>query len=279
MQNQAASAPQPVVSLALDSPDLALAYERTSDPQFKHGQILVKALNIGPGERVLDLGAGTGRLGAYVAELVGPAGQVIAIDPLHLRVDIAQAKAKPNLEARVGRAEDLSQFASDEFDVVYLNSVFHWIADKPRALREIFRVLKPGGRLGLNSADPHRLHQFRRHVAEIFNEQGIDAPANATIPVDQQELQALLSAAGFVHVETRHHTLVDFHPDVDSLIAWSRSSSFGNSLASLSNIQQTQLRDVLAQRLEPFRTPDGLRLERYLIFATARRPAVAGASG
>lgn len=266
-----APASQNVVSLALDSPDLALTYERTSDHQFKHGQRLIAALNIAPGERVLDLGAGTGRLGAHVADIVGPAGQVIAVDPLPLRVEIAQAKGKPNLEAKVGRAEDLSQFASDEFDVVYLNSVFHWIEDKPRALREIYRVLKPGGRLGLNSADPHRMHQFRRHVADFFEEQGIDAPANATIPIGQEELQGLLLATGFVSIQTQPQTLVDFHPDVDSLIAWARSSSFGNFLSPLSGSQRADLRDALARRLESFRTPDGLRLERYLIFATARR--------
>ncbi|MFL9829074.1 class I SAM-dependent methyltransferase, partial [Rhodoplanes sp. SY1] len=103
--------PAGTVNLALDSPDLAATYDRTSDPQFKHGLALIEPLSIAPGERVLDLGAGTGRLAAHVADLVGPSGNVTAVDPLPLRIEHARAKGRGNIEALVGRAEDLSRFA------------------------------------------------------------------------------------------------------------------------------------------------------------------------
>jgi len=74
------------VSLDLDSPELAATYDQVSVRQFNHGKVLIGALGIKPGERVLDVGCGTGRLGAYVAGLVAPAGSVVGVDPLPLRV-------------------------------------------------------------------------------------------------------------------------------------------------------------------------------------------------
>src|SRR5688572_6041558 len=128
------------VSLNLDSAELANTYERVSTRQFDHGKVLIAALDPKPGERVLDIGCGTGRLGAYVAGLVAPTGEVVGVDPLPLRVEIA-ARKHALFRASVGRAEDLSHFESGSFDVVYLNSVFHWIEDKRQTLEEVRRVL------------------------------------------------------------------------------------------------------------------------------------------
>src|ERR1700694_217425 len=88
----AAAPREPVISSAHDSAELAATYEKVSDRQFEHGKQLIAALNISRGERVLDIGAGTGRLAAYVSELVGPSGHVVGIDPLALRIEIAPSK-------------------------------------------------------------------------------------------------------------------------------------------------------------------------------------------
>src|SRR5438309_1401282 len=92
----------PGTTLTRDTPELAATYEEVGIRQFEHGKQLVSALNISSGERVLDIGAGTGRLAAYVAKIVGPSGFVVGIDPLPLRIEIAQSKAIGNFEARVG---------------------------------------------------------------------------------------------------------------------------------------------------------------------------------
>jgi len=84
------------VSLSLDNEQLAELYERVSrERQFKSGQQLIKEFDLRDGERVLDIGAGL--RAEHVADIVGPTGLVIGIDPLPHRIEIAQRRARPNL--------------------------------------------------------------------------------------------------------------------------------------------------------------------------------------
>ena len=264
------------VSLGLDSEELASTYERVGTRQFEHGKVLIAALAPKRGERVLDIGCGTGRLGDYVASLVVPGGKVTGIDPLPLRIDIA-ARKNPAFEASVGRAEDLSPFADRSFDVAYMNSVFHWVEDKARALAEVRRVLKAGGRFGVNSADAERPHQSAALVREAALEEGLSHTkvANAlgtNYRVGKDTLGQLLQAAGFGDIAVDRHTFVDTLTGVDDLFAWSQSSSFGNFLSDLTPGERERVRARLATKLEAFRKPEGIQLERYLVFARALSP-------
>ena len=267
---------RPQISLDLDSRELAATYDEVSTRQFNHGKVLIQALAPRSGQRVLDIGCGTGRLGEYVAELVRPAGEVLGIDPLPLRVEIAAGK-HGRFRASVGRAEDLSAFEDRSFDVVYSNSVFHWIEDKPRALAEALRVLKPGGRIGVNSADGDRAHQSQALVREALLEEGLSEVAAAqgtgtNYRVNAAELTRLLGSAGFADIVVSAHTFGDEVSGADDLIRWSTSSSFGNFLRELDAMQQRRVRDRLEAKLEARRGPRGVQLERYLVFAIARRP-------
>src|SRR5215467_3472402 len=86
----------PPILMTLDSPELAATYEDLSDGQFENGKQLISDLDVRRGDRVLDIGMGTGRLAAHVAAIVGPSGSVIGIDPLPLRIEIARAKSIAN---------------------------------------------------------------------------------------------------------------------------------------------------------------------------------------
>jgi ubiquinone/menaquinone biosynthesis C-methylase UbiE len=78
---------EPTIDLSLDTPELAATYDKISVRQLEHGKELIATLNISSGERVLDIGAGTGHLAAYVSNIVGPTGWVVGIDPLPLRIE------------------------------------------------------------------------------------------------------------------------------------------------------------------------------------------------
>src|SRR5262249_40555294 len=161
------------------------------------------------------------------------------------------------------------------FDVVYLNSVFHWIADKPRALAQMMRVLKPGGRLGFNCQDATRPNESRVSVERALAQCGVDADYGVVHPslaLSSAALAALLTAAGFDTPAIETRTLVDFFPDADAVIAWSSSSSFGNFLVGISAADRAAMRKALPRVLAPKVTGKGIRLERYLLFATAWKP-------
>ncbi len=113
-QNAVTVSPKRPVSLNLDSAELAATYDEVSVRQFNHGKILIAELGLKSGERVLDIGCGTGRLGAYVADLVAPQGEVLGIDPLPLRIDLA-ARKNPRFKASVGRAEESLRVRRREF--------------------------------------------------------------------------------------------------------------------------------------------------------------------
>jgi len=260
-----------------DTPELASTYDRASDRQFEHGKILLADLAIQPGERVLDIGAGTGRLAEYAAELAGPAGRVVAVDPLPLRVSMAARRAGGRFDTRVARAEALDQFADASFDVVFLNSVFHWVADKPRALAECYRVLKPGGRFGLNCQDPDHPHETRICIARAVRAAGLPfspAEVHPYAAVTAVALKTLVEAAGFSNYAARLVSISDPYPDAAAVLEFSSSSSFGNSLGVLNNGQRLALRDELAKVLGQPHAADGYTLARHLNFVIARKPAL-----
>jgi ubiquinone/menaquinone biosynthesis C-methylase UbiE len=104
-----------------------------------------------PGEKVLDVGCGTGSLALVAKERVGGAGSVHGIDPAPRQIDRARAKAAQReltVDFQLGVIEKLS-FPDNTFDLVQSTfAIDHVPADlQPQGLKEIARVLKPGGRL------------------------------------------------------------------------------------------------------------------------------------
>ena len=104
-----------------------------------------------PGERVLDIGCGTGRLAIEARERVGETGHVSGIDPSWQMIARARHKGKRtglSIHFQVGVIEQLA-FPDQSFDVVLSTFMMHHLPDdlKRRGLAEIVRVLKPGGRL------------------------------------------------------------------------------------------------------------------------------------
>lgn len=264
-------------SLTLDTPELAQQYDQVSDLQYEHGQFLLAGLQLKPGDALLDIGCGTGRLAELAARHhVGQGGRVVGVDPLPLRIELAAARTLPQLSFAVARGEDLSAFADGSFDAVLLNSVYHWLPDKAAVLNEAFRVLRPGGRIAISSASRERPHDIQRILAKVLADAGLgrgQVGGSTPYRVTHAELATQLETAGFLVDEIRLRRFADHFPNVEAVLAFSNASSFGNFLGDYLPDVRARLQAALRGTLEALATPSGVLLHRNLHFALARKPA------
>src|SRR6266567_7579511 len=150
-----------------------------------------------PGETVLDLGSGGGIDVLLSARRVAPGGKAYGLDATPEMIGLARANAAQagtaNAEFLHGTIEDIP-LPGGHVDVVISNCVVNLSADKPRVLAEVFRVLRPGGRLGISDviADAD-LHRRQRAEAE-------DTVGCASGALTLAEYENLLTAAGFTGI-------------------------------------------------------------------------------
>jgi ubiquinone/menaquinone biosynthesis C-methylase UbiE len=155
---------------------------------------ILRRAGVAPGDRVLDVGTGPGYLALAASKLVEPDGSAVGIDASPEMVDRARtlaARKGSKAEYLVAAAESLP-FDDGAFDVVVSRLVLHHLPGdlKQQALREMARVLKPGGRLllaDLASPGAKRAHHIAAHVLGTHPETG-------------DSLERLIRDAGFTQI-------------------------------------------------------------------------------
>ena len=123
----------------------------------RYGRKTIQHLRLSPGARVLDVCCGSGASALPAAEVVGPGGSVIGVDLAEKLLQLARAKAKQrgltNVEFETGDLTNL-RFADGAFDAVVCVFGIFFVPDMDVALRELRRVLRPGGRMAITTWGP-----------------------------------------------------------------------------------------------------------------------------
>ncbi|UCD67437.1 MAG: methyltransferase domain-containing protein [Betaproteobacteria bacterium] len=153
---------------------------------------------LGEGDTVLDIGSGSGTDTLISAKVVGAKGRVYALDmTVEMRAkltDTAAAAGMSNIEVIEGDAESIP-LPDESVDVVTTNGVINLVPDKARAIGEIFRVLKPGGRLQISDI------ALDRPVAERFRQDPQMWAECVVGAVEEDRYLIMLRSTGFDKVQ------------------------------------------------------------------------------
>ena len=185
----------------------AAAYERNFVPALfaEWAPRVADAAEIVAGERVLDVGCGTGVLAREAARRVGSSGSVTGIDVNPGMLSVA-ARLAPQIRWDEGLAEELP-YDTGSFDAVVSQFALMFFGDREAALREMWRVLRSGGRLAVAVWDTlEHTPQYATEVALIERHAGRAAANVLRAPFvlgDRSELSSLFDSAGIVPATIR----------------------------------------------------------------------------
>ncbi|HEU0303021.1 MAG TPA: methyltransferase domain-containing protein [Gaiellaceae bacterium] len=158
------------------------------------------AAAVEPGQRVLDVGCGPGPLTQVLAGIVGE-GSVAAVDPSPSFVDACRERL-PEAEVRLGQAEELP-FADGEFDIALSQLVVNFMADPQAGVRELRRVVRPGGTVSSCVWDYADGMEMLRAFWDAALELDPDAPDEGRVMrfCREGELAHLWESCGLTEVE------------------------------------------------------------------------------
>ena len=257
------------------------SFARDGAPKSRHyAAALVDLVAPREGARVLDIATGTGVVAVAAAQRVGPTGSVVATDFVaewapYVAESAAEAGVS-NVTFEVMSAEALA-LPDAAFDAVLCQFGLMFVPDKLLALREMQRVLKPGGTLGLAVwSVAERVGIFR--VSGIIGAALPPAPGPPPAsPLSLGEpglIERLVTEAGFRNVQAQPYTLAFEVPSAES--EWERwTGDLTNPLSARVQEMPVGEREALRERviaaLETYRVGDVLQISSEAIFVTAQR--------
>ena len=262
-----------MINVNHDSESLAEKYDKISKYQYINGLALVNKLNISARHQVLDVGCGTGRLTLKLASKVD---HIIGIDPSPQRIEVAHRKLTrmnhENITFELGSSDDIGRYGEDVFDVVYMNAVFHWINDKEKALNNIYRALKPGGKLGICTGDKDHPFTVKIIAKEVLRRAGIsDEGVDFSAPVNTVELDSLLRKSGFRVIKIKRKRDPRYFETPAKCLEYVEASSFGNFMNNIPVSVRGKIKAEIMAELKKYQTSKGIESIYYDLFALAEK--------
>ncbi len=228
-------------------------YDNKHDFVFQYGESVLELLDVKPGERVLDLGCGTGPLTKKIKE---HGAEVIGIDASEDMI----AKAKENFTGVTFMVADAADFHFDEpFDAVFSNAVLHWVHKADEAIKCVYNSLKPGGRFVAEMGGKGNNRLMVAAAETVLRKHGY-LKGSITLPwyfPSTAEYAAKLEAGGFRVTFTAHFdrpTLL--HDGRDGIAKW--FNMFGSALfQQIPAAELPQILNEITDLLQPTCEVDG----------------------
>lgn len=223
------------------------------------------------GERILDLGCGSGGAGRSAARIVGESGMVVGVDSCQRVLEVARERAPDDVPTAFvhASAERMVEIPDKSFDCVLASLVLEEIQNLPAALSEVYRVLRPGGRFiasvsafdRLRPVDSAFVAAMIAVIARRVPTALVGRATQASIPQDADDMRAF-AEAGLLRPEERDVQLAAVMDDPETM--W---SVIGRTHMAylLDDDGRAELREALSRRL-----PHSLYFP--LRFLRSRRP-------
>lgn len=235
---------------------------------------LLRAAGLRPGERVLDVGCGTGVVTRLAADEVGPTGRVSGLDVNPGMLAVARVSTPPTMEIAWHEASaDAMPFPAGAFDVVLCQMGLQFVPDRTAALREMRRVLAADGRIVLNVPGPAAppfealADAMREHIAP----QAAGFVQTVFALHDEAEVKTLLRDAGFRDVAARADVRQLLLPSPrDFLWQYVGSTPLGAVVAEADDAARSALERAVVARWADFETREGMTVGQRVVTGTAR---------
>lgn len=232
----------------------------------------------------LDIASATGSMTLALADKVGPEGHVIGIDLAQAMLDYSERKARAyrlkNIEWIQMNAQDL-KFPDNTFDVVTCSLAIFYFPDIPGALKEMLRVLKPGGVLGITTADAETAFSplsqpYMAALRRATEEQKRDEPTyseTAVLTRQKEGLEQLIKDAGFKGVHIVEDGIAMRFTTFEDWWEYGRGSTWGDLLLDQMTPEQVEaFKRSHEEEVKSLFGPEGIKTTTPVLFALAKKP-------
>ncbi|MFI5001053.1 MAG: class I SAM-dependent methyltransferase [Reyranellales bacterium] len=243
------------------------SYDRIESTISAFGQAVLAAAAAQPGERVLDVGCGTGGTTAALAHAVGSQGQVLGVDISEPLVAGARARKIANATFAANDATTYP-FEAASFDLVFSRFGVMFFADPVAAFKNLRRALKPTGRLAFvcwrtPRENPWGLVPFRAAAAHLppMERPGPEEPGQYSFG-DRARVERILKEAGFGTPTFRplDHPIRLGKDIADVLDNTARFGPLARLFAEAAPAQVDKAKAAIAEALKPYESADGIAL-------------------
>jgi len=242
-------------------------------------ELMLDLADLQPGDRVLDVAAGTGDTSLLAARRVQPSGCVLAVDisanMLKKTKEAARNADLTNIETEVMNAERLI-LEADSFDAVICSSALMLFPQPVVAVAEMRRVVKPGGRVSVRVFSTPEKNPFQSMPLQVVRRIGNMPPPSPTEPgmfalSGAGMLEATFRQAGFQEVSIHVRTISRKFSSLDTALESIKEAAIllHDLMANLTDDEREQCWREIEQGLSQFEGPSGFDLPGEVILAVA----------